>query len=350
MKKKKNEMLTTFVRTPFYGDDKEDKAPDDFHIMASMLLVLAVFDGMAVYCYGQRALAVILVCVLVCWGTDALCLIMRRKSLHIHDLSPIITGLALAAMLPASMPFTAAAAASVFAIAIAKHPLGGHGYEIFSPAAAGYIFAELSFPQHVLAYPKPFEKLPMDNVIWTGLSKSFSAGAGVSGNQGYSDFELLIGSFAGPMGCTFTVLTIVCIFVLFFRKAVSPAVFFGEVGVFLAWNIAFGTEQSIRTAIFGGMTLFAAAMFTAHGNHIPKGIASRIFFGLFAGLLMIAVSAMSALENPAVYVSIIAAPCGRLFDRIKLRSIRRRRARKIFGEDINETIDLIGGEENGTEN
>lgn len=134
-------MLTTFVRN---DGAALDGRPADFGAMAYMLTVLIVLNLMAVYYYGVRALLVALTAVGTCLAADIVCLIFRRKPLHIHDISAAITGLTLSAMLPASVPYTVAAGAAVFAVCIAKHPFGGHGHEIFNCAAAGYILR--SFP------------------------------------------------------------------------------------------------------------------------------------------------------------------------------------------------------------
>lgn len=346
MKKKNPEMLTTFVREDMTPSGSR---PDDFSAMANMTAVLSVMALMAAYYYGIRALAVTLVCVGVCWISDALCLILRRKSLHIHDLSPIVTGLALAVMMPASVPYTVAAAAAVFAVCIAKHPFGGHGYEIVSCAAAGYIFAELSFPQAVLQYPKPFGELSAGNVVTQTLFPSFTRSSAAAGALSYSDFELLIGNFCGPMGCTFTVLVIVCAFYLISRRAISPTVFLGELGTVLLWKLFTDGLVGVKISLAGGMLVFAASILTADYALTPKNTYARLLYGIFAGVITVAVSEISSLENPAVYACIIAAPFGRLMDNFGVSRHRRNRAKSIFGasEDISETIAMIGENDDG---
>lgn len=348
MKKKQSEMLTTFVRGEGIFEDYLPRSgiPDDFQNMAVMMAVLAVLTGMSVYSYGIRALILAAVCLLTCWAVDSVCLILRRRSLHIHDLSPMITGLTIAVMMPASVPYHIAVAACVFAICIAKHPLGCHGSEIINCAAAGYIFAELSFPQWVLMYPKPFADLPADNIPTVTLYKSLSSTALTSGLQNYSGIELLIGNFTGPMGCTFTVLTAVCALFLMSRRAISAPAFFGEIGAAAAGSLLLGGMSSMRMVLVGGMTLFAAIL-TSDRAFVPKKITAQLLYGLFAGILLLAVMRISALENPAVYVCVIAAPFGRVMDSLTLKGSRRKRVKRIFGSDINETIDMIGGDENG---
>lgn len=348
MKNKEPVILTTFVR----DGSVKTSLPDDFGAMINMLLVLIVMAAMSVYYYGLRAAALCLLCVGVCWVQDMLCLIIRKKSLHIHDISPIITGLLIALMLPASVPYTAAAAACTFAICIAKHPFGGHGAEIVNCAAAGYIFTELCFPSAVLLYPKPMTHLSLANEVTDSLYPSFTSSVMHSTSASYTDIELLIGSFTGPMGCTFTVLTAVCALYLISRKAVSGTVFFTGLIIVLGWNFAVGGLFRLKTALVGGMLLFGLAFLSCDGHIMRKSFAEKFFFGAVTALLIVSVSRISRLENPVVYAVILAAPFSRLTGKFGELSRRRKRAKNIFGkyaDDINETITMTGGGENDIE-
>lgn len=321
-------MLTTFVRE---DTAVSDVRPGNFGAMAAEAAILAVLAAMAVYYYGARAAIVTAVCVGVCLAADTLCLILRRKHLHIHDLSSVITGLTLAVMLPASVSYKAAAAAGLFAVCIAKHPFGGRGHEIVNCAAAGYIFAELSFPRSVLLYPKPFAELPLGNIVSGGLLPSFTRTAAASGTGNYSDLELLIGNFTGPMGCTCTVLVTVCALVLIQQKAISAGAFLGEMAVVLGASFLKSGAAGLKLTLTGGMLVFAAAFLTADTNIAPQKPWARLFYGILAGLLTAAVSQISALENPAVYACIIAAPLGRSIDGLPMMQQRRQRVKNIFG-------------------
>lgn len=347
MKKKEPRMLTTFVR-----ENREGKSsrPEDFGAMVNMLLVLSVTSAVSVYYYGIRAALLCILCIGVCWGLDVLCLILQRKSLHIHDVSPIITGLTIALMLPASVPYTTAAAACTFAICIAKHPLGGHGREIFNCAAAGYIFAELCFPQAVLSYPKPMTDLPLANIITEGLSPSFTSAAMHSTSASYTDFELLIGNFTGPMGCTFTVLTAVCALYLISRKAISGTVFFTELAAVLGWSFATGGVFRVKTALVGGMLLFGLSVLSCEKGIVPKTLPEKFLFGVVSAVILIAAGEISRLENPVVYAAVLSAPFGRLTGKFGELARRRKRVKNIFGkyaDDINETIAMTGGGDDG---
>ena len=51
------------------------------------------------------------------------------------------------------------ASAAFFAIAIAKHPFGGLGNNLFNPAASGISFAAICWPRLVFIYPMPFSRI-----------------------------------------------------------------------------------------------------------------------------------------------------------------------------------------------
>lgn len=272
----------------------------------SVLAVLAVLCAMGVYYYGTRAAAVAGVCLISSWTADAVCLIIRRRHLHFDDISSLITGLSIACLLPASVPYTTAAAACIFAICIAKHPFGGRGCEIICPAAAGYIFAELSFKAEVTYYPRPFAPLSMSNNVQEQLYRAFSGGS--SGDL--SDLELLVGASPGTLGCTGAVTVIVCILVLIFTGSVPAGAVIPEIAVYSAYILIFsGTGGILRCPV----DLFAAAILSS-GGHVPQKNSSRVMFGIISGLLIIIISEISALNYPAVYAAVIAAPFAFLTD------------------------------------
>lgn len=342
MKKKNSAMITSFVRDNQLSHDDNHK---DFVPMLSIASALVVMVLMAFYYYGARALLVAAVCVAASWGSDIICLILRGKRLHIHDISPIVTGLSIAVMLPASVPYSIAALACVFAVCVAKHPFGGHGFEIFNCAAAGYVFAEISFPQAVLRYPKPFSELPASNIAAVPLYSANTGYSVVSDKVTSSDLELLIGNYCGPMGCTFIILTFVCALVLISRKAVSPLVFFPQMLLVFLWELLTDGADGVKLAAAGGMLIFAASVLSSDSAVIPQKNGSQLLYGMLCGALIIAVSEISAVGNPSVYAVIIAAPFGKLIGSRQPDKERRSRVKKIFGDGengaINETISMI---------
>lgn len=283
-----------------------DRLADRFRGDLAVFAVLAVLCAMGVYYYGMRAAAVAGVCAFTALAADIFCLILCRKHLQPRDLSPLITGLSIACMLPACVPYTIAAAACLFAVCAAKHPFGGRGCEIICPAAAGYIFAELSFPQQMGSYPRPFEPLSMSNIVPEQLYRSMSGS--LSGD--ISDLELLVGATPGTLGCTGAVTVIVCVIVLVFIGALPGGIVIPEIAIFAAYTFSVtGMGGIFRCPV----DIFAAALLSC-GGHIPSKVSSRIIFGIISGVLIIMIREMSTLSYPAVYAAVIAAPFAFLLD------------------------------------
>ena len=153
------------------------------------------------------------------------------------------------------------------------------------------------------------------------------------------------------MGCTFTVLVLVCALVLISRKAISSAVFVTALGTVLLWSIITDGVYGLKTALSGGMLVFGIMALCCDYSLVPRTTGQRIMLGFASAVMIILVSEISSLENPVVYASVLSAPLARLTAAPKGRSRRRRRLNSIFGRahneasaanDIGETIAMIG--------
>lgn len=271
-----------------------------------VLALLLVMCAMGVYYYGVRAAAVAAVCGGSCLAADIVCLVLCGKRLHISDLSPLITGLSIACLLPACVPYTVAAGACVFAECIVKHPFGGRGCEIICPAAAGYIFSELSFSRSLNLYPKPFEPLGLANIVSEPLYRASSGGA--FGGE-FSGLEMLVGNTPGTLGCTGAVIVMVCGAAVIFTGAYPRSVIIPEAALFIGYILISGNKSPAACAV----DIFAVS-FLSCGGHIPKKTLGRIIFGIISGIIIIIVSEISGLRFPAVYACVIAAPFAFLAD------------------------------------
>ncbi len=100
---------------------------------------------------GWRAVAVKLASVVACVVTETECKWWQGKPNTIKDGSAIVTGLLLAAVLPANVPMWAAALGGVFAIAIGKQVFGGLGHNIWNPALLARAFMQVSMPDRMMS-------------------------------------------------------------------------------------------------------------------------------------------------------------------------------------------------------
>ena len=101
-------------------------------ISADMLIALLIPAVIAVYYYGIRAVMIIVVSVAVCLLTDMICYKLRGRVRVKAEISTVVTGLTIALMMSAAVPFYAVVTADLFAMIICKHAFGGRGNEIFN--------------------------------------------------------------------------------------------------------------------------------------------------------------------------------------------------------------------------
>ena len=332
------------------------KRKPEFNIMTDMLIVLLVAAVVAVYYYGMRAAAVIAVTVIVSAVTDFVCLRLRNKEPDRRDLSAVITGLTLGLMMSASVPYPEAAAAAIFAVAVAKHAFGGHGCEIFNPAAVGFLFASLCFPENMLTYPRFFTDIPMSSVVPSDiLTQSMAKTLLVTGTSSVSLIDVLTGRFTGPMGTGFVVLLAVAAVFLMLRRSISAITFFTELAVIgLYAFIYYGFDPMAVLYFFsGGMTLFGMIFLSCDYSISPRTASSRFLYGLAVSICVIMFSSYSGTENAVVYAMIISSPIGIELDRralsfadmLKKRKNRKgrglhRKTNKLLGS-ISETLEML---------
>lgn len=336
------------------------KRKPEFNIMTDMLIVLLVTAVVAVYYYGMRAAAVIAVTVVVSTAADVVCLKLRKKAHDKKDLSAIITGLALGLMMSASVPYFEAATAAVFAIVAARHAFGGHGCEIFNPAAVGFLFASLCFPENMLTYPRIFTDIPMSSVVPSDiLTQSMAKTLLVTGTSSVSLIDVLTGRFTGPMGTGFVVLLAVAAAFLMLRRSISAITFFTELAVMgLYAFIRYGFDPMDVLYFFsGGMTLFGIIFLSCDYSVMPRTASSRFLYGLAMSICMIMFCQYSATENAVVYAAIVSSPIGIELDRRALsfadmlKKHRKRKGKrkrvtknKLLGS-INETLEMLNNDD-----
>ncbi len=326
----------------------------DVSIMTDMLIVLIVLSGVAVYYYGIRAAVVIVLSAAVCCLTDLICIKLRKKEFIKEDISALITGLTLGLMMPASAPYFAVVSAAVFAIVIAKQAFGGYGCEIFAPAAAGFLFVSLCFPENVLTYPAvtdSMQKIPLSSLVPSNVLRSSMTRIFITtGSSPVSALELLVGKFAGPMGTGIVLILAVAAVFLMLRRSISAITFFSEavvsgVAVFLLSGY---DPLSVLCFFAGGMTLFGMIFLSCDRSTVPKTKSSRLLYGIIVGGITVLMQYYSKTENAIVYAVIIAAPLGIELDKRSLSYAEMLKTKKgIFSKNnkplknMQETLDIL---------
>lgn len=329
----------------------------EFSVMADMLIALGMLTVVSVYYYGMRAAFVLIVTALTCCVTDFVCIKLRKKEPVKGDLSALVTGLTLGLMMSASVTYYAAVISAVFAVAVAKHAFGGRGCEIFSPAAAGFLFASICFPDSMLTYPKVFADIPMtslvpESLLGQSLTKTFLTTEASS----VTVLDVLVGKFYGPMGAGFVIVLAVAAIFLIFRRSVSGISFFSQTLVLGAIALFHYDFNPVYLLYFfsSGMLLFSMIFLSPEYGNIPKTKSSRLIYGVVCGLITALFHFTAHTENAAVYAAILSAPIGIELNRRSVSFAEMIKSRKgIFRKTnkslkhVAETLEMLENKDQG---
>lgn len=278
----------------------------DYVIMLSALLIFAISKS------GIIALNLSLVSVI----TSTLFVRLGEKLLKIdfssRFLTPIVIGLSVALMLPATAPWWVFVFTSAFAVLVCVLPFGSPEKSPFVPASVAICFAILCWKEEVFNYSGA------DASITELLSQNISMGDNVA-----SVFEVLIGNVPSAMGtgCALILLGALvfiairrpkdCVPVLTFLLAVIVmSVLFPRVGT--------GRFISLIMELCGGMLLFGAVFFISTPSVMPERLLARAVWGFTGGVICMIIRYIGAVEESACFGILITCAISDFFDKLPL--------------------------------
>jgi len=216
--------------------------------MRGVLIGLAPAIVAAVFVFGVRALALILVCGAVCLGSEFACQKLAKGPITITDYSALLTGVLLALILPSNLPFYQAVAGAIFAILVGKMIFGGLGRNIWNPALLGRAFLMAAYPVDMTTYP----------ALTADATTSATPLSAMKFSQiGTSISDLFFGNVSGSLGETSALALIIGgVFLLWFKYA--------------DWRIPTGMIGTV-VAITGGAWMFSQGQFPSPLFHLLSG-------------------------------------------------------------------------------
>ena len=123
-------------------------------IMWNVNLALAPAAIFGIFYFGIPALTNVLVGIISAVAAEYFVQKFRGKPITVFDGSAFLTGLLLAFCLPPNIPPYMMAIGSFIAIVIAKHSMGGLGFNIFNPAHIGRAALMVSWPVAMTTWSK----------------------------------------------------------------------------------------------------------------------------------------------------------------------------------------------------
>lgn len=286
-------------------------------VYGDQIVFMLAVTVMAFSRYGVRALAVCVVSVLCCVLADMIGCFLSKKEYGIKDLSTFAYGLAVALMLPASVPYYIVAIGAVLAITV-KHIFGGKDNYIFNPAAVSIAFLIMCYPQEVLMYPVSsagLELFDTSGAVLTNGIESYFIKTGAM--PALSPLEILMGSFAGPMGATHILILAVSAICLICRKSVSLAATLGGMGVMAAVSYIIAPSlDSLTFQFISGFVLFGFIFLASDPQTLPLTNGGRLLYGLLLGLITAIFRQTAQIEGVFVFALLVVNALSLYLDRL----------------------------------
>ncbi len=310
-------------------------------VMGDVILTLMALYLIAVSFYGPRVFVMLLVSVLCCTLTDMLCTLLRRRAVNFRDFSPVVTGLILPLLMPATIPFYVIIVAGVFSIMVIKHPFGGLGENIFNPAAGGMAFAIACWPNLVFSYPEPFSNIPIFDtssvVTVTGDANALQHG----GVPGESIGDMMLGLTAGGVGTTSILVIIACFVFLAYRRTIpfiQPLAFMAAVALvaLIFPRVDLSAGESVLIELYSGSLMFGAVFLLSDPVTSPKRFWARLCYGFVAGIVTMIFRHVGAYEQTVTFAVLLMNVFSAEFDRGVLWAGRRIAQRRAGSEAYEE--------------
>lgn len=280
----------------------------------------AIFGGLY---FGMTAFMNIVISIIAAVGSEYIVQKIQKVKITAFDGSAFLTGLLLAMCIPPGLPYYMTAIGSIIAIVVAKHSMGGLGYNIFNPAHIGRAALMVSWPLAMTTWSK----------LTTSVDVVTSATPlGILKLQGYSKLietfgsktelykAMLLGTRNGSIGETCTILLVLGGIYLLYKKIISweiPVVMIATVGL-LTW--IFGknglfTGDPVFHMMAGGLVIGAFFMATDMVT-IPITTKGQIIFAVGAGILTTLIRLVGGYPEGVCYSILLMNTVTPLIDRI----------------------------------
>ena len=292
-------------------------------LMLDVIIALLLPLAFAVYNFGWRALSLTLVSVAGCVCFEGLYRIIIRKPQTIGDLSAVVTGMLIAFVCPATLPYWTILVADAFAIIIVKQLYGGIGKNFLNPALAARAFL-FSWAGLMSNWVVPGSKLTMfgstADAVTYATPMSFLHANDLEGLKAvYSPTQMLLGQIGGSLGEVSSLLLILCGVFLIFRRIITwyiPVSYIGTVALltFLFPRGNDPVEWMVYNLLGGGLMLGAFYMATDFVTS-PVTRRGQTIFGIGCGLLTVFIRYFGAYSEGVCYAILTMNLCVWLIDK-----------------------------------
>ena len=290
-------------------------------IMADVLIALVPALIGAVYFFGLRALALVLVSVSACFLFEKLWCKLRKQNDKTYDLSACVTGVLLAFVCPPTIAYWQLIIGDFFAIIVVKMLFGGIGKNMFNPALAARAFM-FSWPVAMSTWVKVGWENQAGLLSTVDIVTEATPLAAM--HQGVlpqtSMWDMFLGNVGGCVGETSAVLLLAGLVYLVARNIISiriPLSFIGTVAV-LTFLFPQGNDRFawMGAQVFSGGLMLGAIFMATDYVTSPITKLGQVVYGIGCGALTVMIRYFGSYNEGVSYAILVMNACVVLLDRI----------------------------------
>ena len=248
-------------------------------IMLHVIIALIPVIIASFFIFGLAGPMLFMVSAAASVGFEALARVIMKREQTAGDLSALVTGLLLAASLPANTPLWVLITGDFVAIVVIKQMFGGLGDNFANPAVTARIVLSVSFAGQIASYSVADKLLGIDLV-----TRATPLMVAKEGSQAIPSFlDLLLGNHAGCIGETSIAALLAGGIFLLITGIIdiwAPLTFIGTTVLF-TW--ATGADPLLH--LMSGALILAAFFMVTDYVTTPTTIPGKIIFGVGAGLI-----------------------------------------------------------------
>ncbi len=284
-------------------------------IMWTVILTLTPAIVFAAYHFGMPAVITMAIGGISAVVFEALSQKILKKPITISDGSALLTGLLLAMCLPPAVPFYLPIVGSFIAIVIAKHSMGGLGFNIFNPAHIGRAALMISWPVAMTTWTSiapTVDTITSATPLNILKQQGYEALVTTFGSTSHMYESLFFGFRNGCIGETSVLLLVLGGLILIYKRYIDwvvPVAMIGTVGI-LTW--IFGpsgvfTGDPFFHMMAGGLIIGAFFMATDMVT-TPITRKGQIIFGVGCGAITVLIRLVGGYPEGVCY-SILLMNC-----------------------------------------
>lgn len=289
----------------------------------------------AIFFFGWRTLAVLLISILSCVLTEWL--FVRNKKPGKVSEAVFVTAVLYAMTLPPTIPFPMVILGAMFGIIFGKMAFGGFGMNVYNPALVGRAFVYITFPIHATAKWTPaasFSDFPGGFLAWLyspvqnsveAITAATTLSAFRSGAESLPSFwQMFFGNIngqfetlgettligGGSIGETSVFLIALGGLYILYKKAANWKIVVSFFGAFWVLQTIFNIVDpgKVGNAVFGlfaGGVIFAGFYMLTDPISAPRTELGYVFFGVLVALLTILIRAYSLFAGGVMFAVLL---------------------------------------------